>query len=49
MQQVEKQKTSPLWKRTAWMIAIYLLSVIALGVISCVFKLAMYAAGMRLQ
>lgn len=49
MKQAEEQKRSPLWKRTVWMIAIYSLSVITLGVISCVFKLAMYAAGMRLQ
>lgn len=49
MKQSDEQKTSPLWKRTVWMIAIYSLSVIALGAISCVFKLAMYAAGMRLQ
>ncbi len=49
MNLTDKKITSPLWKKTLWLIAIYSLSVIALGVISCVFKLAMYAAGMRLQ
>ncbi len=49
MNLAEKEKTSPVWKKTLWMIAIYSLSVVALGIISCLFKLAMYAAGMRLQ
>jgi len=44
----ENQKISP-WKGLLWMVGIWLLSVLALGCVASLFKLMMYAAGMRTQ
>jgi len=44
----ETQKLSP-WKGLLWMVGIWLLSVLALGCVASIFKLMMYAAGMRTQ
>jgi len=44
----ETQKVSP-WKGLLWMVGIWLLSVLALGCVASIFKLMMYAAGMRTQ
>ncbi len=46
MELKHKQK-SPLWKGFFWMVAIWLLSVLALGAVSMLFRLLMTAAGMR--
>ncbi|MFZ4832439.1 DUF2474 domain-containing protein [Rouxiella sp. Mn2063] len=42
------QKLSP-WKGLLWMVGIWLLSVLALGCVASLFKLMMYAAGMRTE
>lgn len=36
-----------LWKNIFWMMLIWLLSVLALGAVSLIFRFIMHAAGMR--
>lgn len=43
----QAQAPSPLWKRIAWLVAIYAGSILALGCVATVFRLLMTAAGMR--
>ena len=42
-----RKSRSSLWKGFMWMVVIWLLSVLALGAVSMVFRLLMHAAGMR--
>lgn len=41
--------TSPWWKKLGWMAIIWFGSVLALFAFSCVFKLMMTAAGMKVK
>lgn len=38
---------SPLWKRVGWLVAIYVGSVVALGLFAMLIRLFMTAAGMK--
>ncbi|WP_370521077.1 DUF2474 domain-containing protein [Pantoea sp. BAV 3049] len=45
--QTQQITKSPAWKRILWMVAIYVGSVMALGVVATLFRFMMTAAGMK--
>ncbi|MEW5288120.1 MULTISPECIES: DUF2474 domain-containing protein [Erwinia] len=45
--QTQQDGKSPAWQRILWMVAIYIASVMALGVVATLFRMMMTAAGMK--
>lgn len=44
---IKTTSPSPLWKRVLWLVLIYSASVLALALVSMLFRLLMTAAGMN--